>query len=332
MNYPESRKILDQIKKSKNIIISCHKEPDADSLGSSLSLYYVLKRMGKNVLVVSLTTIRENIKFLKDANKVKIINYNSFDFSQVNLFFALDSASPYMVTGDKKTPLPKVPIVLIDHHKTNTKYGKLNLIDKATSTAEILYRLYQDWKVEIDKQIATALLAGIIGDTGLFKFDYGMKPDSKKEGILSVSQKLIDLGADKPKIVRQLMQTIDIDLMKFWGEVLTNLKIDKKHKFAYSAIPYDSYKKYNKPEGGASYTATNFASSIKDTEFGMILVEKEKKVVEISLRGRSSFDTSKIAVELGGGGHAPASGATISGIDFKKVLDQVLKVARKYSK
>ena len=73
-------------------------------------------------------------------------------------------------------------------------------------------------------------------------------------------------------------------------------------------------------------------SSVKDTDFGIMIVEETKGVIKVGLRGRTEFDTSKISVELGGGGHAPASGAMIKGVEFKKVVSKVLKIARKYSK
>lgn len=323
MKYKESKKIFDWLKNSQSIVVACHRSPDADSLGSSLALGHVLRQMGKDILLVSPDEIVENLRFLKGWKNVRVVDYGVFDFSKYDLMVALDSSSPNMVMGDVAKKIPSIPIIVIDHHRTNTKYGNINLVDaNISSTAELLYGLFVSWKVTIDENVAECLLAGIIGDTGAYRY----QPDDSST--LEIAQKLVNLGASNKRIILKLFQSNDFILMKFLGKVLERMEFDRKHSFVWAALPYDVFKKFAAPATGRESAASLFFQSVKDSDFGLLMVEEEPNKVQVSLRSRDRFDISKIAVELGGGGHKAAAGATLSGMRFDEAVTKVLKIAR----
>ena len=156
MNYKESKKILAEIKKAKRILLNCHRGPDPDSIGSALAMYEVLKGWGKDVVVVcSSGDLFDNVSFLQGYSKIKKgVDFSKFDFPQYDLFITLDSSNWSMVTGDNEMSVPDIPLVVIDHHKTNPGYGTINLVDiNAKSVGEILYLVFQDWVHRVyDKQ------------------------------------------------------------------------------------------------------------------------------------------------------------------------------------
>ena len=125
---------------------------------------------------------------------------------------------------------------------------------------------------------------------------------------------------------------MEFTLLKFWGEILERMEIDTKNQFIWSAIPYNVYKKYSEPKVGKQSAATKFTQLVKDTNYGMVMVEEEKDNLSISLRSRTGFDTTKIASYLGGGGHAYASGAKVENLAFNKAVDKALQAARKFAK
>lgn len=329
MNYGESKLILGKIKKAKRILLNCHQSPDLDSIGSALALNYVLETFGKKVSIICPSKkLFDQVSFLKDYKKIKRgVDFGEFKFKNYDLFITLDSSSWDMVSSDKKIIFPDIKIIVIDHHHTNTNYGDINLVDKkASSVAEMLYRIFEDWAVYIDKSTATALLTGIIGDTGIFKY-----PNASLD-VFRIAYELMKRGAQKDTIIANIYQNYDYNLIKFNAEALSRIHFDKKNKFLYSALPYQVYERLGKPQN-AKHTAVDlFAEITKGADFGFMALEEEKGKLSVSFRAREDFDTSKIALALGGGGHQAASGAKVEGLPFGKAVQKVLEVARKYAK
>ena len=325
MNYDKSGEILEKIKGVDRILLNCHRNPDPDSIGSALALYRVLSEMGKKVEVICPTKpYLLTLSFLKNFKKIKTVNFSKFDFSKHQLLIVLDSSSWDMIADTPDFAPPKIPVVVIDHHRTNEKFGDVNLVDEeATSTGELLYRVLEDWGVGIDKEIATALLTGIIGDTGTFSYPGVGAQTLKTAGIL------MEKGADKDKIVQHVFRTVDFKLVQFWGEVIANTKVDTIYKFVWSAIPNKRFVELGGLVGGKESVASLFAGIVEDTDFGMVMVEQEPKKLSISFRSRTGLDVSVLAKKLGGGGHRYASGAKVEGIPFDSAVIKVLEAARK---
>jgi len=326
MNYTKSEKILKEIKKAKKVLINCHRNPDPDSIGSAIAMYLVLKQMGKDATLISPNEVGEEYDFLKDWDKINKVNFKNFDYKDFDLFIAVDSSNWKMVTGFSGPELFDMPIVVIDHHKTHDNYGKINLVDeKVGSCAEVLYQIFKDWEVELDKEIATALLTGILGDTGVFRYP------GVTSRTFDIARELMALGADKEKIVYKVFGSVEFNILKFWGEILNRLEMDEKHSFVWAAIPYDIFEKYAKPLSGKETAASLFAQVVDKTDFGFIAVEERKGTLSISFRSRTGFDVSALAEKLGGGGHRAAAGAKIEGIEFDEAVKKLLKVAREDS-
>lgn len=328
MNYSESDEILSAIKGAGRILLQLHRNPDADSAGSALALYQALTNFGKRVDVVLTTksSISPSLTFLPLMDKIAKVDFAKFDFKQYDLFITTDSGDWQQVVDDEAVPVPDIPIVVIDHHATNPKFGKINLIEsEAPSCAEVVYKMLKDFGWEIDKTQASLLLAGIITDTGGFQFDRG-------SGTLKIASELVELGADKRDLVDKLLRTHAPEELLLWREYFSELKIDKENRFMWTAIPYATYKKYlNFPKASSSFS-TQFASVVEGTDFGIVMTEKGHKRLSISFRSRGGFDISGLATELGGGGHKAAAGGEVLDLNFQDAVNKVLESARKYAK
>lgn len=325
MNYKESAIIFSTIKKAGRILINCHRGPDSDSVGSALALSQVLQEMGKEIMVICPSDIPSDLMFLKGAEKIVRVNFTSFDFTDFDLFIILDSSTYSMVTGMKDSESPTINSIVIDHHFSNNKFGKINLIDsKMTSTGELLYRLFMDWKVPVSQEIAECLLTGIIGDTGTFQYQ------NVGSETLEVAADLMKKGANKDKIVFNLYRSIEFKEVKMWGKFVEKMMIDDS--FVWSAIPIATYKDFGEYAYAKEDVANLFFPIIKGTEFGIVMVEASDGVLSVSFRSRTGFDVAKIAEEIGGGGHKLAAGARIEGIPFNDAVNLVLKAARKHVK
>lgn len=326
MNYKQSAEILAEINKANKILTNCHRGPDSDSVGSALALSKVLEGLGKEVTIICPSEIPEDLNFL-GTEKIKQVDFSEFDFPGYDLFLTLDSSTYSMVAGIKEIIKPDIPIIVIDHHFSNEGFGNVNLVDgKMTSTGELLFRIFSDWGVILDKDTAQCLLTGIIGDTGSFQYQ------NVGAETLKSAAKLIDLGADKDEIIKNIYRNIDFKELKFWGKFIENMEIDNEFEFVWVAIPYSVYKEYGEPYSVKEDVANLFFPIVKNTNFGMVMVEIEEKLLSISLRARSDFDVSRIAEKIGGGGHKASAGARIEGLEFDSAVTKALEVARKYAR
>jgi phosphoesterase RecJ-like protein len=327
MIYPESQQILEEIKKASKILVNCHRGPDSDSVGSALGLTSVLESMGKDITIICPSDVPSDLKFLPGSEKIRKINFKEFKFSDYDLFIAIDSSTYSMISGSKEIDKPTIPLVVIDHHFSNDGFGLVNLIDsKATSTGELLYGIFEDWNVQLNKDQALCILTGIIGDTGAFQYQ-NVGADT-----LEIAAKLIKIGADKDLIINQIYRNISFSEIKLWGKVIENMKIDEEYNFVWSVISTSNYKEFPGTNSVKEDAANLFFPIVKDTDFGIIMEEREDKTMSVSFRSRSNFDISVIAKEIGGGGHKVAAGAKIEGIPFDQAVEKVLAAARKYAR
>lgn len=131
----------------------------------------------------------------------------------------------------------KTEIINIDHQSRNERYGQINLVETTnSSTAETILNLIEQLGAEyIDAEIATTILTGIIAQTHSFRTDF-IKPHT-----LGTAGKLMNLGADKEKIIENLYRTRTITTLKLWGHVLTNLKSYPELKLVWSTITRDNF-------------------------------------------------------------------------------------------
>jgi len=326
MTYKQSQEILEKIVSAKRILVNCHQRPDVDSISSALSMCQALKQLGKEVKVICPDEKLSELDFLSCFEEFSKIDYRKFDFSKYDLFIILDSASPEVVTGTKKVPLPEIHKIVIDHHVTNTKFGDINLIDETRSSAtELLYLLFLDWGINIDKNIATSLLTGILGDTGAFEYH------NTTSRTLHVAADLMDKGADKDGILLKIFRTKQMNLLKFWGKVLDKLEVDQSGKFTWCAISFKTFKELGEPQTARESASSLFTRMVEGTEFGIVMLEEEPGMLRASFRARSTgFDVSKIALALGGGGHAGAAGVTVINGGFDESVEKVVETARKF--
>lgn len=324
MEYTDSKTIFEKISASNNILLNCHKHPDADSVGSSLALYIALTKLDKKVTIICPDKLSDGLSFLPCFDNIETVDFSSFKYKNFDLFLVIDTSSWDRVAGGKDVALFDLNIVQIDHHKSNSLFGNINIVDgDKKSTAEIIYDLFIDWNIEINREIATCLLTGIIGDTGSFQF-------SVDPSTLETAAKLMRIGASKDEINFHLFRNMDFENMEVIGKLLLNMKKSEDEKFIYSAIPHKDLK-HLKTEPNLDVIDL-ILQGIAGTEFGIRMIEKTLGVLNVSFRARRDFDTSKIALALGGGGHAVASGAEIKGMKFDDAVEKVLQTARKFVK
>ncbi|CEP42294.1 DHH family phosphoesterase [Paraclostridium sordellii] len=319
------KNIIKAIREGNNFIVTSHYSPDGDNIGSTLSMYYTLKKLGKKVYYVLDDSIPLNLTFLvKDVKILKSeeMNENLNDYTLISL----DCGDFNRICVSESIKKSVNQLICIDHHASNNNYGDLNYINpNESSTCELVYNLLKEFSKEmgeqiLDEDISTYLYTGLLTDTGNFSYS-NTNPSS-----YLMAYDLVNLGAKKDLIIQKIFQSNTYNYYKLLGEALDTLEIVDK-KIASMMLTIDMLERneisFNDADGVTSYTR-----DIDGVEVGLLFKEKAPGEVKVSFRSKNYVDVSAVAQVFGGGGHVRASGCTIKDSieNVKKiVINEVLK-------
>ncbi|MFC1600177.1 bifunctional oligoribonuclease/PAP phosphatase NrnA [Patescibacteria group bacterium] len=297
-----------KINKSKHALIVSHRQPDGDTMGSNLALQKALSLyFGITASSVCADPLPFSLKFLPGSENVHKSLPDNFD-----LIISVDCSSLDQI----KYPEIK-PDINIDHHASNKKYGKINLVDSdAASTTVIVYKLLKYLQIPILPGMATNLLAGIYCDTGCF-----MHTNTTSD-IYEIAADLMACGASANEIVKHMFKTKTVEQLKLWGKVLENIKVNQKGTIV-SKITSDEFEETHATPKDLS-GVINYLNSVPNCKMSMLLSEDMKGNVQGSIRtNEGGVDASELSGKLGGGGHKKAAGFTIPG---KIVAEEVWRI------
>lgn len=294
----------------KKIVITTHANPDADALGSSLGLYHFLVHEGHQAQVIVPNSYPDFLGWMPGNESV--LNYEEDQtksdqlLDDADLLFCLDFSGFSRIKQMKaKAESVTCKVALIDHHLNPEIKPDFNFWnDTSAATAELVYDLLLDLsgREKITKDIAEALYAGIMTDTGSFKHG------STTSKIHRTVADLIDLGADVTKVSRLIYDTNSIERLRFMGHALAQrLKVDAAARVAYFVIEPGDFNAFNLKQGDTE-GLVNYALSIKGIVVAAIIIQKGNEI-KMSFRSIGDFAVNKFAEEyFGGGGHKNAAG------------------------
>lgn len=305
--------IKETIQNAHTVGIISHRNPDADTVGSNLALREIFEKWGKKVISACNDPVPSELEFLKGANLFQ----QAFELKDIDVIVYVDiSSTAQSVFLEKYADIfrKKIPIINIDHHPSNSRYGTINLVlTESASATLIVYQLLQIWNEKVSKEMATALLCGLYFDTGSF-----MHSNTCSQVYLAGGE-LLKLGADINLIVKNLFRTHGIEKLKIWGKILSEVRQTDKNVI-FSAITEKDF-------GGSrakisdSGGAVDYLSMVHGNLFAALLAEDGCGNIRGSMRTRkNNIDLSEIAAAFGGGGHKKASGFSIQGSLKKEIV------------
>ncbi|MBU0981447.1 DHH family phosphoesterase [Patescibacteria group bacterium] len=368
--------VIELLKGAQRILIAPSTPMDGDSIGSAISLMLILKKMGKDVVIVakeecpdalkflpyidqieselvtskdfiiSLSTLKTEVDHMKyevEPDKINIIvSPKNGNFTQSDVTFPSEAdmrAFDLIITvdtgdlvqlgtlyEDNKRMFESVPLLNIDHHSSNSKFGTTNVVDAlVAATTQILLGLFLELESLsgeriIDEDIATLLLTGIITDTGSFQHS-NTSPDA-----FEAAAELLDRGARQQEIIKHVFKTKSLATLKLWGRVLSKIQYDDVSRFVYSTITQQDLQDTGAESNDSGGIIDELMSNAPKAEVVLLLKEKEPGFVSGSLRAPNDIaDVSEIAARMGGGGHKKAAGFRIR----EKSMDEALEIAKK---
>lgn len=315
----------------KNVVITTHRGPDGDAMGSSLALYHLLKKLEHNVQIITPNDYAYFLHWLP-GNKDVIIYEESKEkckkiSEKADLIFFMDLNNIDRIADYKNCIINTSSIkILIDHHQDpDCSMADLVFSDtKSSSTAELLYNIIKVLNLNhlIDKDIAECLYTGILTDTGSFKYS---STTSITHNIIS---DLIERGVDHSRIHDLIYDNSSIDRMRLLGYCLNEkLQVYEENNSAIISLNHEELKRFNFKKGDTE-GIINYALAIKGIIFAAFIVEKDG-ITKLSLRSKGNFKVNEIAKKyFNGGGHINASGG-VSQLSVKETIKKLENIIKK---
>ncbi len=305
------------IRNNRTFFILSHVNPEPDTIGAALSFYHYLKRIGKKVVVFNADGVPKFMKFMPHADIVStVVPRKRFDVA-----ISVDAGGVDML-GDDFDKLKKGILVNIDHHRTNTRFGDLNIVDSCASAAcELLYVLFKKMKIPVDSTISSLLLAGIVYDTGSFRYR------NTTAKTLRITSELIKYGSDIAGIAEKLYENQSLGRLKLLEMMLNTLELSPDGRIASIELTKNMYEATGTTREDAE-GLIDYPKSISGVAVAVLFREADDNKYKISLRSKQDINVADIAEELGGGGHINAAGCTMNGklFDIKnRVLNLVVE-------
>ena len=307
------RQIKELFATAQRIAVVSHVRPDGDAIGSVLGLGTALQEAGKDVQFVLADGASAVYRFLANADRVQKQIQGAVDLTVV-----LDCSDLERTGGVLPETLPGINI---DHHKTNLNFAAVNLVEEAAAaTAQVLANHVPKWGLTISQPVAEALLTGILTDT------IGFRTSNVSADTLHTAASLMEHGIDMPSIYHKVLIERTFEAVRLWGRGIE--KLQRQDSILWGVLTAEDRKAAAYP-GKDDAELISLLSSVRDADVAVLFIEQDPQHIKVSWRARPGFDVSGAAMHFGGGGHAPAAGATIEGaLDdvVRQVLDETKKI------
>jgi len=323
MPLPKNFYLTTLLKNATNILIVCHQRPDGDTLGSGLCLYFLAKALNKNPYIVSDSEVPSQYGFMQGIEHLNA-DYKKIKFDLTIVVDCADSLRMGKFQDYAKSTLS----VNIDHHKTNDRFAKYNVVDEnASSTCQLVYSILKTEKLFADKSIpketkaimATSLMVGLSTDTGHFMHS---SVDSK---VLETATELSKLGANIHEISSNIYRSRSKEKVLLLSKALSNLRFFNDDQICIMSLTLKDFETASQsPLDTEGFI--DFGLSIKSTMVSVTITQSEENFYKVSFRSKG-IDVSRVASVFGGGGHTRAAGCAVHG-KYEDVKDKVLKAIR----
>jgi len=298
--------LIDTLQNSQDILCISHVGPDGDAVGSLLGIGYILDYLGKNPTLSLQDKLTDSIVETVGADKIVGPDQvaDSYD-----LIVVLDASSPDRMGSVFRESVHKdIPLVVIDHHVTNTYFGAINWVaPDCAATCQMLVYLADALHVPLEGPLAEVLLTGLTTDT------LGFRTSNTDDRVLEAAMRLTRGGGSLPDITARTLNRRPFSVLQLWGKALQNVQLEDG--VIWATVTHDQWADVGRPEGDIRLSSTLITAAEADISaaFTEIIGGDDQPYVGCSFRAKPTFDVSKVALELDGGGHPAASGCTVPG-------------------
>ncbi len=313
------KKLHKLILESKAVIIAGHVTPDGDDIASQLALGEFLRGLGKKYVIAWSEDVPRAFKFLPNSGSIENVGRAGIDPSGYDLFIIVDSGDLGRIGRIKDYIRPHHTVVNIDHHRMNTMFGSLNIVEeKACSIGEILYYYFLANEVPITHEMAVDLYVSIVTDTGSFNYD------CMHRDVHYMAADLMDAGIVPSDFNILLYQNKSGDYIKLLGIVLNRLELLEDARIAVSHLDLEDFTDTDDDTDGI----IEYLGMIESVSVYILIKEKSRGVYTASMRSKYDVDVAKIASGLNGGGHMRAAGCRTSDLGYEEFKSEIVDKIR----
>jgi phosphoesterase RecJ-like protein len=302
---------------AEKILCVSHVAPDGDAIGSLLGMGWILRALHKHPTLA--LQDRPGDEFVIVPGYAEIVGAAEVK-SDYDLIVCLDASSPdRMGAVFRADDHASIPMLVIDHHVTNTNFGAYNWVEpRCAATCQMLVYLADALDIPLTGNLAQALLTGLVTDT------LGFRTSNTDAHVMGAAMRLMEGGGDLVRIVDQTLRRTSYSMLKLWGEVLGQTQLEDG--IIWLTISQDQRRAAGVGEQESDSLA-NHLVTVREADISVTFSERRDEAgnpaVECSFRAKQGFDVSAVAFALGGGGHPPAAGCTVLGT-LDKVPRQVI--------
>jgi phosphoesterase RecJ-like protein len=315
--FPDiSKRFLEAISalSDRKVAVIGHARPDGDCIGSQVAMARVLRTLGREVICVNADVVPRRLQYLVDD--LTFVHPEKVSGDWVAIY--VDCADQARAGEKARTRFPRA-YANIDHHLSNVGYAEHNFIDvTAAATCEVLTGVFLDNRLPIDSFAARALFAGIMTDTGQFRFN------STTRRTFMLTAELVGLGASPGEAGDEIYERESAGKLQLLQRFLASLQLECDGRVCIGYLPNGVFE-----ETGSSAEDTeglvDYARAIEGVEIG-VLIEERQGAIKASLRSKSPvYRVDQIAGQFNGGGHACAAGLNLKNVPLAEFRARLIE-------
>ncbi|MCI5064268.1 bifunctional oligoribonuclease/PAP phosphatase NrnA [bacterium] len=335
----EYQAAIELFQQAESVAVFSHVGPDPDAYGSSCAMAIFLEELAVHqgrsldVVVVNEDAEAARLDFIPRSQQVMTTPESE---SAIDLVVVCDCGEQHRVgeTLDQWISESGLPRISIDHHQSNPLFGDVNIVDtEMSSTCELLYDLFAFWRAaapgkvpECSPLLADCLLAGILGDTGGFRYR------STGAGTLEKAASLLEHGARLPFLSQELFGSTPLSTVQLNARAVEKMRLFADGRIAGVCLTHEDYDAVGAGDGDVE-GLVELLRDIEGVEISYTIRAVEDRWKASLRTGRDDVDLSVIAQSFGGGGHRAASAFRASGSvselisRLEKLLTEALEAA-----
>lgn len=311
----DPRPALERLRRATRVLMTGHRNPDGDCLGAALGLAALAAELGIEAQIVNRDAAPPGLAELPGAEHVVVSDRLPDDFPH-----AFDLICTLECPGLDRTgfdDLHRLPILNIDHHPANERFGEVNYLDEdAPAAGEMVWRMFEIAPVSPSAADATAMFVALSTDTGDFRYS------NATPRAFRAAAEMVEWGARPDLVAEWVHMRRSESSVRLLGEALTTLEVRAGGRLVAVSLDLAAFER-----AGAGPEDTDgvvdVPRSIDGVHIAALFKQSEPGQVRVSLRSRGAVDVRSVAAAFGGGGHTNAAGCSLNG-DLGSARDTVI--------
>jgi phosphoesterase RecJ-like protein len=299
-----------------------HEFPDGDSVGCGLAMKMALARLAKQAVVASPTPPPDRFSFLPGFGDILPLTGLPQPIEAYDCVFFLDCSDPRRA-GLSEESLARCDLVInVDHHPSNTYFGRLNYVEeRGSAAAEQVRLIVGELGVQLDRDMAVCLYVAVSTDTGGFRFD------NTTAGTHRLAAELLELGVEPGPVGEIINDTRTLSSLRLLQRMLGTLSFAVEGRIAWVTVTRAMLAECGATDAEVE-GLVGYPRMIDSVDLCFLLQEMPGGLIRVAFRSKHDFDVGAIAESLGGGGHRKAAGCLLLG-DLGQVLTRVLTTSKR---